>query len=101
MDYPPGCVDSKLLQFDDNLWRSLSLICSTSVSDHSWLQATLPCSLGGLGLRGAHRSSSAAFLGCCVSSFTLCSELLSTYSGSSIPISSIPGKELAISRLSA
>ena len=64
----------------------------------------LPCLVplhGGLGLRGAHRASSAAFLGCCISSFALCSQLLSAYSGSSISISSIPGKELAISCLSA
>ena len=96
---PPGCVDSELLRFDDNLRHSLSSICNASIFDQSWLQATLPCSLGGLGLRGAHRASSAAFLGCCISSFALCSQLLSTYSGSSIPISSIPGKELAISCL--
>ena len=98
---PPGCVDSELLRFDDNLRHSLSSICNASISDQSWLQATLPCSLGGLGLRGAHRASSAAFLGCCISSFALCSQLLSAYSGSSISISSIPGKELAISCLSA
>ena len=98
---PPGCVDSELLRFDDNLRHSLSSICNASISDQSWLQATLPCSLGGLGLRGAYRASSAAFLGCCISSFALCSQLLSAYSGSSISISSIPGKELAISCLSA
>ena len=98
---PPGCVDSELLRFDDNLRHSLSSICNASISDQSWLQATLPCSLGGLGLRGAHRASSAAFLGCCISSFALCSQLLSAYSGSSISISFIPGKELAISCLSA
>ena len=97
---PPGCVDSELLRFDDNLRCSLSSICNAFISDQSWLQATLPCSLGGLGLCGAHRASSAAFLGCCISSFALCSQLLSTYSGSSISISSIPGKEFAISCLS-
>ena len=37
------------------------------ISDQSWLQATLPCLLGGLGLRVASRASAVAFLGYCVS----------------------------------
>ena len=45
--------------------------------------------------------SLAAFLSSCVSSFTLCSNLLSTYCGASISISSIPGKDIATSCLSA
>ena len=98
---PPGSVDSELQRFDDNLRRSLSSICNASISDQSWLQATLPSSFGGLGLRGALRASLAAFLGSCVSSFTLCSDLLSTYCGASISISSIPGKDIATSCLSA
>ena len=98
---PPGSMDSELLRCDDNLRRSLSSICNASISDQSWLQATLPCSLGGLGLREASRASPAAFLGCCISSFALCSQLLSTFSGSTITLSSIPGEELAIAHLSA
>ena len=47
---PPGSVDSELLRFDDNLQCALLSICNTSISDQSWLQATLPCSLGGLDL---------------------------------------------------
>ena len=42
-----------------------------------------------------------AFLGCCISSSALCSQLLSTFSGGSVTLSSIPGEELAIARLSA
>ena len=79
-------MDSELQRFDDNLRRSLSSICNASISDQSWLQATLPSSFGGFGLRGALRASLAAFLGSCVSSFTLCSDLLSTYCGASISI---------------
>ena len=93
-------MDSELLWFDDNLWCSLSSICNAYVSDQSWLQATLPCSLGDLGLYTASRASPAAFLCCCVSSFALCSQLLSTFSGSPITLSSIPGEELAIAHLS-
>ena len=60
---PPGSVDSELQRFDDNLRRSLSSICNASISDQSWLQATLPSSFGGLGLRGAlHASLAARFL---------------------------------------
>ena len=69
--------------------------------DQAWLQATLHCSLGGLGLCEAFRASLVAFLGCCVSSSALCSQLLSTFSGGSVTLSSIPGEELAIARLSA
>ena len=76
---PPGSMDSELLRFHDNLWHSLSSICNASISDQSWLQATLPCSLGGLGLCEASRASPAAFLGYCVSSFSLCSQLLSSF----------------------
>ena len=94
-------MDSELLRFDDNLRHPLSSICNASISDQSWLQATLPCSLGGLSLREASRASPAAFLGCCVSSFALCSQLLSSFSGYSITLSSIPGEELAIAHLSA
>ena len=99
---PPGSVGSELLLFDDNLRCCLSSICHASISDQAWLQATLPCSLsGGLGLREAVRASSAAFLGCCVSSSALCSQLLSTFSGDSATLPSVPGEELAIARLSA
>ena len=75
----PGSINSELLRFDDNLLHSLSSICNASISDQSWLQATLPCLLGGLSLHEASRASSAPFLGCCVSSFALCSQLLSSF----------------------
>ena len=98
---PPGSIDSELLRFDDNLRCSMSSICNASISDQAWLQATLPCSLGGLGLCEAFRTSSAAFLGCCVSSSAFCSQLLSSFSGDSATLSSVPGEELAIAHLSA
>ena len=79
----------------------MSSICNASISDQSWLQATLPCLLGGLRLREASRASSAALLGCCVSSFALCSQLWFSFSGYSITLSSIPGEELANTPLSA
>ena len=98
--FPLAVWTLELLRFDDNLRCCLSSICNASISNQAWLQATLPCSLGGLGLREAFRASSVAFLGCCVSSSALCSQLLSTFSGDSVTLSSVPGEELAIARLS-
>ena len=83
---PPGSVDSELLWFDDNLRCALLSICNASISDQSWLQATLPCSLGVLGLCEAFCASSAAFLGCCVSSSARCFQLLSTFLGDSFTV---------------
>ena len=57
----PNCVISQLERFDYNLRSALGRICKSSISDLSWLQATLPCSMGGLGLREATSTSSAAF----------------------------------------
>ena len=42
-------MDSELLRFNDNLRHSLSSSCNAYISDQSWLQATLPCSLDSLG----------------------------------------------------
>ena len=75
----PGCrIDEVLLRFDRGLHHSLESLSSSSISDLPWRQATLPTRLGGLGLREAHRSSSAAFVGSCNSSRTLSLRLLFT-----------------------
>ena len=77
----PNCVISQLERFDYNLRSALGRICKSSISDLSWLQATLPRSMGGLGLREATSTSSAAFLGSCFSSQELCYCLLQSFSG--------------------
>ena len=59
----PDSILPQLRLFDSNLRRSLSCICNTSISDQAWHQATLPLSLGGLGLHEASCVSPAAFLG--------------------------------------
>ena len=61
-------INDVLMQFDSGLHHSLEALSSSSVSDLAWKQATLPVRLGGLGLREASRSSSAAFVGSCNSS---------------------------------
>ena len=69
-------INDVLMQFDSGLHHSLEALSSSSVSDLAWKQATLPVRLGGLGLREASRSSSAAFVGSCNSSRQLSLRLL-------------------------
>ena len=73
---PPDKVPTQLQLFDHNLHRSLEGIVNCSISESSWLQATLPIRLGGLGLREACRSSPAAYLASCNHSRELASRLL-------------------------
>ncbi len=61
-------INDVLIQFDSGLHHSLEALPSSSVSDLAWKQATLPVRLGGLGLREASRSSSAASVDSCNSS---------------------------------
>ena len=95
----PNCVISQLERFDYNLRSALGRICKSSISDLSWLQATLPCSMGGLGLREATSTSSAAFLGSCFSSQELCYRLLQSFSGGPDVFPSIPDQDVATSIL--
>ena len=64
-------INDVLIQFDSGLHHSLEALSSSSVSDLAWKQANLPVRLGGLGLCEASRSSSAAFVGSCNSSWQL------------------------------
>ena len=97
---PPDSILPQLQLFDDNLRHSLSRIWNASISDQAWFQATLPLSFGGLGLREASYVSPAAFLGCCVGSQNLCTQLLASFSDSNISFPSIPGVESATTCLS-
>ena len=49
---------------------------NSSMSDACWKQATLSVCLGGLGLGGASRTASAAFIGSCNSTRKLLSQLI-------------------------
>ena len=62
--------------FDNGLRLSLGRITHTSVPDQAWVQATLPCRMGGLGLRESRATQKAAFLGSCNFSRPLCHRLL-------------------------
>ena len=95
----PNCVISQLECFDYNLRSALGRICKFSISDLSWLQATLPCSMGGLGLCEATSTSSAACLGSCFSSQELCYHLLQSFSEGPDMFPSIPDQDAATSVL--
>ena len=92
----PNCVISQLERFDYNIRSALGRICKSSISDLSWLQATLPCSMRGLGLREATITSSAAFLDSCFSSQELCYCLLQSFSGGPDVFPSIPDQDAAV-----
>ena len=58
-----ACTGNILLQtFDDILKEGLSGFLNVSISDENWLQASLPVSHGGLGIRSAVQLASSAFL---------------------------------------
>ena len=97
----PDSILPQLQLFDSNLRHSLSCICNSSVSDQAWHQATLPLSLGGLGLCEASCVSPAAFLGSCVGSQELCYQLLASFHDSAVSFPAIPGGESAITCLSS
>ena len=63
-------------RFDNGLRLSLGRITHTSVPEQAWVQATLPCRIGGLGLRESRATQKAAFLGSCNFSRPLCHRLL-------------------------
>ena len=74
---PTEKISEELIRFDSGLRHCLQTLSRSSVSDHAWLQSTLPKRLGGLGLREALGSSPAAFIGSCNLTRDLTSKLLS------------------------
>ena len=73
------CFLSPCLQsYDELLCSIISRICNVnlSVSDTAWLQASLPVSAGGLGLRSAVQLSPSAFLASAATSAELMSIIL-------------------------
>jgi hypothetical protein len=57
------CFGSSLLSVFDNVQRSfLEMICNVRLSDQAWLQASLPVSSGGLGIRSLVTLAPSAFL---------------------------------------
>ena len=73
---PLGFASEQWTRLDNGLRLSMGRITHTSVSDQAWVQATLPCRVGGLGLRESRATQKAAFLGWCNFSRPLCHRLL-------------------------
>ena len=66
---------SLLKQFDALVREALIRILGAPVDDPQWLQAKLPISLGGMGLRGAEDHASSAHVSSLLSSYTLTIQL--------------------------
>ena len=73
----PQLIKPALVAFDETLRDALSDIVGGPVPEWSWLKASLPCSLGGLGLRQALLHAPAAYIG----SLEQCKPLISAMLG--------------------
>ena len=94
---PPAVAQIQLERFDSGQRQCLQMILGSSISDQSWIQATLPMRMGGLGLREATRTAPAAFLGSCRSTRSLAFHLISRDpQGLSLPDSTLVGEDAAI-----
>ena len=86
---PPDSILPQFQLFDDNLCHSLSCICNASIQ----LSLLLYPILLVFCLHEASHVSPTAFLGCCIWSQNLCTQLVASFSDSNISFPSIPGVE--------
>jgi len=71
------CFNSSVIpRYDKCIRDTLEMILNIQLSDHSWLQASLPVSSGGLGVRTASQLVLPAFLSSVVGSVDLCQQIL-------------------------
>jgi hypothetical protein len=71
------CFNSAVItRYDDCIRDTLEIILNFELSDHSWLQASLPVSADGLGVRTASQLVLPAFLSSVVRSVGLCQQIL-------------------------
>ena len=68
---------SSMRRFDGLMRESLGSVLGHSLDDKQWEQASLPVSMGGMGLRRATAHSPAAYVSSVAHSFDLTSEILS------------------------
>jgi len=73
---PPSFVHQALLTFDNLMRDALSDLVGAPLSDRSWHKASLPSSLGGLGIRRAILHAFAAYLSSHLQSQSLVSDIL-------------------------
>jgi hypothetical protein len=72
----PCCGHSILTKIDDLLRSAVTKICNTSLIDEQWIQASLPVSSGGLGVRRVYQLASTAFLASAAGTHTLQAQIL-------------------------
>ena len=84
-------ISLQLSRFDNEMRKCVERILRSSLPDSAWSQATLPIRFGGLGLRKACNSYSAAFIGSCNSTRDLSCQLLKTF------VSSVVEEEATVS----
>ena len=75
----PASLDAAYKRFDNIQFSALEDILASSISSFAWRQATLPVSLGGLGLRSASSHSAAAYLSSLVQTKPLVDEILMSF----------------------
>ena len=73
---PPNYIKEAIAKFDLAMFKALSDLVGGSLSDWSWKKASLPISLGGLGVRQASLYASAAYIGSLDQSKQLVSNIL-------------------------
>ena len=72
----PQLIKPALVTFDESMRIALSDIVGGPIPEWSWLKASLPCSLGGLGLRQALLHAPAAYIGSWQQCYSLMSAIL-------------------------
>ena len=85
---PPGYIRQALMAFDDTMRESLADLAGGPLPDWAWLKASLPVSLGGLGIRRASLHAPAAFIGSLCQASSLVAGILGYPPGDSIHLPS-------------
>ena len=71
------CFNSSVtVAYDQCLHDTLEAVLNVQLSEHAWLQASVPVSAGGLGVRTASQIVLLAFLSSVIGSADLCSKIL-------------------------
>ena len=74
------CFESPLLQEMNNLQRDLlQTICNVELNDVAWIQASLPISAGGLGIRSFTQLAPSAYLASAAGSSNISNQILPTF----------------------
>ena len=81
-------IRQALVAFDDTMRESLADLARGPLPDWAWLKASLPVSLGGLGIRRASLHAPAAFIGSLCQASSLVAGILGYPPGASIHLPS-------------